>query len=414
MRIDARPIDSIRPYANNPRLNDAAVTAVAQSIRQFGFRQPIVVDGEGVIVIGHTRWRAAKQLDLPEIPVHVAVELTPEQIRALRIADNKTAELAEWDLEKLGIELKAIEDGDLEVDLGALGFDQDELAKLLDPGVHAGLTDADEVPPAPEAGQTRTQPGDLWVLGEHRLLCGDSTTAADVARLMDGDQADLLLTDPPYNVAYAGGTDAALTIANDDMDDASYRRFLVASLGTAVAVLRPGGAFYCWHADSEGLTVRGACAEIGLTVRQCLVWVKSSLVLGRQDYQWKHEPCLYGWKDGAAHTWLADRCQTTVLEFAKPSRNGEHPTMKPVPLFLYLLQNSCAPGGIVLDPFGGSGTTLIAAEQTGRRARLLEVDPRYSDVIVARWEQFTGKQAQRIPAPQHEQTPAEAGAAGRT
>jgi DNA modification methylase len=412
MQIINRPIDSLRPYENNPRLNDDAVASVAESIRQFGFRQPIVVDAEGVIVIGHTRWRAAKHLGFTEVPVHVAAELTADQIRALRIADNKTGEIAEWDLDKLGIELKALESSDLDLDLAALGFDQDELAKLLDPGVSGGLTDPDEVPPVPDAGQTMTQPGDLWVLGEHRLLCGDSTEPEQVARLMDGGQADLLLTDPPYNVAYEGGTDAAMTIANDDMDDASYRQFLVGTLGCSVAVLRPGGAFYCWHADSEGLTVRGACADIGLTVRQCLIWVKSSLVLGRQDYQWKHEPCLYGWKDGAGHTWLSDRSQTTVLEFDKPARNGEHPTMKPVPLFLYLIQNSCAAGGVVIDPFGGSGTTLIAAEQTGRHARLMELDPRYCDVIVKRWEQFTGKQAQRIAATTNEQTPALAGVAG--
>ncbi len=411
MNIELRPIDSIHPYPGNPRKNDDAVAVVAESIRQFGFRQPIVVDIIGIIVIGHTRWRAAKQLGLTEVPVHVAAELSADQIRALRIADNKSGEIAEWDLDQLGIELKAIDGSDLDLDLAALGFDQDELARLLDPGVSTGLTDPDEIPPVPDAGQTLTQPGDLWVLGEHGLLCGDSANPEHVARLMDGGEADLLLTDPPYNVAYEGGTDAAMTIANDDMDDASYRKFLVATLGCAVAVLRPGGAFYCWHADSEGLTVRGACSDIGLRVRQCLIWVKSSLVLGRQDYQWKHEPCLYGWKDGAGHTWLSDRSQTTVLEFAKPARNGEHPTMKPVPLFLYLLQNSCAAGGVVLDPFGGSGTTLIAAEQTGRRARLMELDPRYCDVIVKRWEQFTGKKAQRIFAT-NEQTPAGAGAVG--
>lgn len=409
MRIESRSTATLRPYENNPRLNDDAVVAVAASIRQFGFRQPIVIDAEGVIVIGHTRWRAAQHLGLAEVPVHVAEGLSTEQIRALRIADNKTGELAEWDLDKLGIELQALADSDPELDLSAFGFDPDELARLLDPGVADGLTDPDDIPAVPEAGQTLTQPGDLWLLGEHRLLCGDSAEPEQVALLMDGGQADLLLTDPPYNVAYEGGTDAAMTIANDDMDDASYRHFLVATLGAAVAVLRPGGAFYCWHADSEGLTVRGACANIGLTVRQCLVWVKSSLVLGRQDYQWKHEPCLYGWKDGAAHTWLSDRSQTTVLEFDKPTRNGEHPTMKPVPLFLYLVRNSCAPGGIVLDPFGGSGTTMIAAEQTGRRARLMELDPRYCDVIVRRWEQFTGKQAKFVPMSTSELTPTNVG-----
>lgn len=410
MQIIFRPIDSLTPYDNNPRLNDNAVATVAESIRQFGFRQPIVVDMRGIIVIGHTRWRAAKHLGMLEVPVHVADGLTPDQVRALRIADNKSGEIADWDLDKLGIELKALENSDLDLDLTALGFDQEELTKLLDPGAHDGLTDPDECPAIPDAGQVITQPGDLWVLGDHRVLCGDSSAPDHMARLMNGQQADLLLTDPPYNVAYEGGTDAAMTIANDDMDDASYRKFLVATLGCAVAVLRPGGAYYCWHADSEGLAVRSSCADIGLTVRQCLVWVKSSLVLGRQDYQWRHEPCLYGWKDGAGHTWLSDRSQTTVLEYDKPTRNGEHPTMKPVPLFLYLLQNSCPADGVVLDPFGGSGTTLIAAEQSSRRARLMELDPRYCDVIVKRWEQFTGRQGQHVRAT-NEQTPAEAGAA---
>jgi site-specific DNA-methyltransferase (adenine-specific) len=407
MRIELLPIDSLRPYDNNPRLNDDAVAAVAQSIRQFGFRQPIVVDSDRVIIIGHTRWRAAKQLGMTEVPVHVASELNPDQVRALRIADNKSGEIAEWDLDKLGIELRAIDGSDLDIDLGALGFDQTELARLLNPGVAEGLTDPDDIPEVPVEATAR--PGDLWELGTHRLLCGDSTNPDHMSRLMDGAEADLLLTDPPYNVAYEGRTEERLTIANDQMDDVSYGRFLQASLGAAVASLRIGGSFYCWHADSAGLIVRGACAEIGLSVRQCLVWVKSTLVLGRQDYHWKHEPCLYGWKDGAKHTWLSDRSQTTVLEFEKPHRNGEHPTMKPVPLFAYLIGNSCMPGGIVLDPFGGSGTTMIAAEQTGRRAFLMELDPHYCDVIINRWEQFTGKQARRLDA--NKQTPVDAGVA---
>jgi site-specific DNA-methyltransferase (adenine-specific) len=393
MHITTRLIDDLKPYGNNPRKNDDAVAVVAESIRRFGFRQPIVVDGEGIIVIGHTRWRAAKQLGLTEVPVHVAAELSADQIRALRIADNKAGEIAEWDLDKLGLELKALESSDLDLDLEALGFDQDELARLLDPGAHDGLTDPDDVPEPPTEAVTR--PGDLVVLGDHRLLCGDSTRAGDLARLMDGAEADLLLTDPPYNVAYIGKTDEALTIANDAMDDAQYHAFLVASLGAAMHGLRAGGAFYVWHADSEGLAVRAACAEVGLAVRQCLVWVKNALVLGRQDYHWRHEPCLYGWKDGAGHTWLGDRSQTTVLAFDRPQRNGEHPTMKPVPLFAYLLGNSCPTGGVVLDPFGGSGTTLIAAERAGRRAFLMELDPRYCDVIVRRWEEFTGRKAER-------------------
>ncbi len=240
-----------------------------------------------------------------------------------------------------------------------------------------------------------TQPGDLWELGRHRLLCGDATKADDVKRVLGDTPADLLLTDPPYNVAYEGGTDAKLTIDNDDMAEDAYRTFLATALQNAITHVRPGGGFYIWHADSHGLTVRAAAAQAGFVVRQCLVWVKSTLVLGRQDYQWKHEPCLYGWADGAAHTWLSDRSQTTVLEFDKPSRNADHPTMKPVALFAYLLRNSCPPGGRVLDPFGGSGTTLIAAEQEGRTAALLELDPKYCDVIIKRFETFTGVKARK-------------------
>jgi site-specific DNA-methyltransferase (adenine-specific) len=199
-------------------------------------------------------------------------------------------------------------------------------------------------------------------------------------------------------VAYEGKTADALTIANDDMDPAQYRAFLASALSAAGRHLRPGGSFYLWHADTAGLDVRLACSEAGLRVRQCLVWVKSVLVLGRQDYQWRHEPCLYGWAEGAPHTWLSDRSQSTVLEFDKPARNGEHPTSKPVDLFSYLIGNSCKPGGVVLDPFGGSGTTLAAAEQTGRSAALLELDPRYADVIVARFEKLTGRKAERLGA----------------
>jgi len=208
--------------------------------------------------------------------------------------------------------------------------------------------------------------------------------------------ADLLLTDPPYNVAYEGRTADRLTIANDAMPDGQYRTFLATALAAALHHLRPGGAFYVWHADLVGLTVRQAAADAGLTVRQCLVWVKPALVLGRQDYHWRHEPYPYGWAAGGAHTWLADRTQTTVLEFDKPARNADHPTMKPVALFEYLIRNSCPSGGAVLDPFGGSGTALVAAEQAGRRARLLELDPRYCDVIVRRWGRMTGRAAERV------------------
>jgi DNA modification methylase len=392
MEVEMRSVGSIKPYENNPRDNDAAVDAVAASLKAFGFRQPIVVDEGGVIIVGHTRYKAALKLGMTEVPVHVARGLTPEQARAYRIADNQTATLATWDEDKLPLELMALQEADF--DLSLTGFPEDELLRLLTAPAPEPRSDPDEVPEPPT--EPITQPGDLWLLGRHRLLCGDATKSDDLARLLPEGKADLLLTDPPYNVGYEGKTTEALTIANDNMDPAAYRAFLSSALGTAGKRLRAGGAFYVWHADTAGLDVRLSCADAGLRVRQCLVWVKSGMVLGRQDYQWKHEPCLYGWADGAAHTWLSDRAQTTVLEFDKPARNADHPTTKPVGLFAYLIGNSCKPGGTVLDPFGGSGTALIAAEQTGRSAALVELDPRYCDVVVARFEAVTGQKAQRV------------------
>ncbi|AMV25251.1 DNA adenine methyltransferase YhdJ [Gemmata sp. SH-PL17] len=394
MDVEMRPVRSIKPYENNPRSNDTAVTAVVASIRAFGFRQPIVVDECDVIIVGHTRYRAALELGLTEVPVHVARGLTPEQARAYRLADNQTATLATWDDDRLAHELVALQSADF--DLSLTGFPEDELLRHLTAPPTEPTGDPDDVPEPPADPVTR--PGDLWLLGRHRLLCGDATKPDDLARLLPDGPAHTLLTDPPYNVAYSGKTADALTIANDDMSAEQYRTFLASALGTALRHLSPGGAFYVWHADLAGLDVRLACASAGLTVRQCLVWVKSALVLGRQDYQWRHEPCLYGWADGAPHTWLSDRAQTTVLEFDKPARNADHPTPKPVALFEYLLQNSCPKGGVVLDPFAGSGTTLVAAEQTGRTAALVELDPRYCDVIVSRFESRTGKSAERIAA----------------
>lgn len=394
MDVEMRPVSSIRPYENNPRDNDAAVDAVAASIRAFGVRQPLVVDEAGVIIVGHTRYKAALKLGMAEVPVHVARGLSPEQARAYRIADNQTATLTTWDEDKLPLELLALQQADF--DLTLTGFPEDELLRLLTAPPAEAQCDPDEVPEPPADPITR--PGDLWLLGRHRLLCGDATKAEDLARLLADGPADLLLTDPPYNVGYEGKTADALTIANDDMDPAAYRTFLTAALSSAGKHLKPGGSFYVWHADVAGLDVRHSCAGAGLRVRQCLVWVKSGMVLGRQDYHWRHEPVLYGWAEGAAHTWLSDRAQTTVLEFDKPARNADHPTTKPVDLFAYLIGNSCKPGGLVLDPFGGSGTALVAAEQTGRRAALVELDPRYCDVIIARFESLTGRKGERVAA----------------
>lgn len=681
MDVELRPVGSIRPYENNPRDNDAAVEAVAASIRACGFRQPIVVDETDVLIVGHTRYKAALKLGLTEVPVHVARGLTPDQARAYRLADNQTATLATWDDGKLVQELAALQAADF--DLALTAFPEDEVLRLLTTPEPESSGDPDEVPEPPAEPVTR--PGDLWLLGRHRLLCGNATTPEDLARLLPDGPADVLLTDPPYNVAYEGKTADQLTIANDDMSPDQYRAFLTAALAAAKMHLKPGGAFYVWHADLMGLDVRTACAQAGLTVRQCLVWVKSALVLGRQDYHWRHEPCqpagtqvakvvkegrwredsvieqvpieslragdrvvsfgnakvyrrgrtvtgitsrrhtgnlhrveagelrtratpehrftvrfnpalpkagllylmrrgdrwrvgvcgmfnsrgfgvsvrlsqergdaawvlgafanlteariaeqvvscrygvpttvwepgrnagagwvqrdqagidaiyhrlgvgriragvdrllrdhglstdlpllvaaekgnfsrtqsrqvaacnlvpnvmqvpvppsgegfewrdltaasfervddlevwsmdverdrhyvadgiivhncIYGWNDGAPHTWLGDRAQTTVLEFDKPAKNPDHPTPKPTELFAYLLTNSCPPGGTVLDPFAGSGTALAAAERTGRAAALLELDPKYCDVIVARFELLTGKRAERVAA----------------
>jgi site-specific DNA-methyltransferase (adenine-specific) len=287
-----------------------------------------------------------------------------------------------------------------DVDLSLTGFAPDEIADLLAEKTE-GETDPDEVPEPPVDPVSVL--GDVWVMGKHRVMCGSSTEGATVEKLMAGEKAALWITDPPYNVAIQGGYHGdpdrtnGLKIKNDSMDDASFRAFLFASYGAADAALKEGGVFYVWHADSEGFNFRGAAQDIGWKVRQCLVWLKSVLVMGRQDYQWKHEPCLYGWKEGAAHYWGSDRKQTTVLEFDKPSRNGEHPTMKPVELFAYQIGNSSRAGDIVLDSFGGSGTTAIACEQLGRAARLMELDPKYVDVIVKRWQDFTGQQAIHEP-----------------
>lgn len=383
MTIIDKPIDELIPYANNPRHNDDAVFAVANSISQFGFKVPVVVDRENVIVCGHTRYKAAQKLGLKTIPCIIADDLTPDQINAFRLADNKTAELADWDMSKLEEELQGLVN---DFDMEDFGFK--ELETLDEPSEIAD-DDFDDAPPE----DPKAKRGDLYQLGEHRLLCGDATDQNDVERLMGGDKADLYLTDPPYNVAYVGKTKDALTIQNDKMADGDFRQFLVDAFSAADAVMKQGAAFYIWHADSEGFNFRGACNDIGWKVRQCLIWNKNFMILGRQDYQWKHEPCLYGWKDGASHNWYSDRSQTTVIDMDKPSRSADHPTMKPVPLFAYQIQCSTKPGDIVYDSFGGSGTTLIACEQLQRKAMIMELDPRYVDVIIKRWETLTGKSA---------------------
>lgn len=397
--------DLKQDHKNARKRTETSASLLKESLQRYGPARSIVIDEDDRILAGNGTVEAALNLGIEGLRI---VDASPNEIIAVRrtgltedqkvglaLADNRTADLAEWDAEMLHRLSEEhdiapwFEDGDLEALL--------EQVEQLDPV--EGKTDPDEAPEPP--ADPITKPGDLWILGNHRLLCGDSTDTVALERLMENKPADLWLTDPPYNVAYEGKTKDALTIKNDSMKDGEFRQFLHDVYVAANCFLKPGATFYIWHADSEGYNFRGAAHDIGWKVRQCLVWVKSAMVMGRQDYQWKHEPCLYGWTEGAAHTWCSDRKQTTVLEFDKPRRNGEHPTMKPVDLFQYQMSNSTKPGAVVLDSFGGSGTTLIAAERIGRKARLMELDPAYCDVIVKRWEDFTGNTAVCVPSETH-------------
>jgi len=439
LNVELRPLAAIKPYEKNPRQSDAAVDAVAESIRRFGFRQPIVVDADGVIVCGHTRWKAAQKLGIEQVPVHVARDLTPEQIRAYRIADNKTAELAEWNLDLLPIELAELQGAG--IDWSLLGFDTDELAKLLDPGVKQGLTDPDEVPAPPDAATT--QPGDLIVLGDHRLLCGDSSKPEDVDRLLGGQPVHLCNTDPPYNVkveprsnnAIAAGLssfqatesarrDGAMThhqgfdlardpgkakrasrklrpkdrpLENDFVSDEAFAGMLRAWFGNIARVLLPGRAAYIWGGYANCANYPAALKEAGLYFSQAIIWDKQHPVLTRKDFMGAHEWCFYTWREGAAHVFLGPNNATDLWHIKKVNPQSMiHLTEKPVELAVRAMQYSSRAGENVLDLFGGSGSTLIAAEQTGRHAYLMELDPLYCDVIVDRWEKFTGRKAERV------------------
>lgn len=387
MQIEYLGIDDIIPYANNPRHNDGeAVERVAASIKEYGFKNPLIIDKDNVIVAGHTRYKAAKRLGIDSVPTIKADDLTPAQIKAFRLADNKVAEYSSWNNEMLAIELEELQELDFDLDL--TGFEDLEIESLLneDESEEAKEDDFDvELPKEPKSKQ-----GEVYRLGNHYLMCGDSTSVEDVEKLTNGVKMDMLITDPPYNVAYEGGTKDKLTIQNDNMESEQFRAFLTNAFYVADTVMKNGAVFYIWHADSEGYNFRGACKDVGWQIRQCLIWKKSSMVIGRQDYQWKHEPCLYGWKSGASHLWASDRKQTTILEFDKPLRNAEHPTMKPIALFDYQIKNNTKQEDTVLDLFAGSGTTLIACEQNGRISYNMELDPRYVDVCINRYIELKG------------------------
>lgn len=386
MQIIEMETSELVPYAHNPRNNADAVDAVAASIKEFGFKVPIIVDSNNEVVAGHTRLKAAEKLKLEKVPVIVANDLSDEQIKAFRLADNKVGELAEWDDELLAIELEELEN--LEFDMSEFGFDIPEIemeAEIVEDEFDEQLAD-DPV----------SKLGDIYQLGRHRLMCGDSTNSDQVEQLLEGKKADLLITDPPYNVAYEGKSKEALTIQNDDKSAGEFYLFLLDAFTAAKNNVKAGASFYVWYASSEVVNFHSAIEAAGFLVKQELIWNKNSMVLSRQDYHWKHEPCLYGWSEGGSHAWYSDRKQTTILNFDRPTVNKEHPTMKPVKLFDYQIQNSSKAGDAILDLFGGSGTTLMACEQNNRDAYVMELDPRYVDVIVNRWENFTGQEAVKL------------------
>lgn len=432
MKIQMWSVDRVVPYKRNPRRNDEAVAKVATSIKEFGFKQPIVVDKDSVIIVGHTRLLAALRLGIKEVPVLVAVDLSPAQVKAYRLADNRVHEEAEWDEELLALEL-----GDLSklgFNLDATGFDADEINELLnlDQGGLLPGAEEDAVPPTP--AKPVTYPGELVQLGKHRVICGDSTDPFVIEKLFAGAKADAVFTDPPYNVNYEGG---AGKIKNDDMEDSKFRMFLLRAYSVMFRVLKDGAAVYVCHADTEGLNFRGAFKDAGFKLSGCLIWCKDALVLGRSDYQWQHEPILYGWKPTGSHKWYGNRKSTTISEFMleapltevepnlyrlrlgdqwfqirgeklsieeletsvvkvpRPKRNEDHPTMKPVALIDKMLRNSTKKNDLVFDPFGGSGSTLVSCEKLGRTAYLCELEPKFVDVIIARWEQVTGKKSKR-------------------
>lgn len=375
---------------NYRKHNKRNLDLIKKSVAEVGLGRSVVIDNDNEIICGNglvsTLDKDTKvkviETDGSELVVVKRTDLATgdDKRKQLAIMDNSASDSSEFDFELLQ------EDFDTNT-LEDWGIDSDFVIKDKQEVIEVDV---------PDVTETRCKTGDIWKLGEHRLMCGDSTVLTEVEKLMDGEQADLLLTDPPYNVNYEGKTKDKLKIQNDKMGDDTFREFLSDAFKAADSVMKPGASFYIWHADSEGYNFRGACIDAGWQVRQCLIWNKNTIVLGRQDYHWKHEPCLYGWKDGAGHLWASDRKQSTVIDYDKPARSAEHPTMKPVGLFDYCIQNNTKGADIVLDLFGGSGTTMIAAEQDGRKARVLELDPHYCDVILTRWETLTGNKAELI------------------
>lgn len=386
MKLIELSIDEIIPYEKNPRKNDNAVDKVAESIKEFGFKVPIIIDKDHIIIAGHTRYKAAKKLDIKKVPVIMAEDLTEEQVKAFRIMDNKSSEFATWDYEALLVEMESLKLEDYNLEL--TGFDFNEIEGIMDkynPKDIEEDSDFNIEEQLESIENTKSKKGDIWLLGKHRLLCGDSTVKEDVNKLMNGQKANMVFTDPPYNVAYEGSTEDKLTIQNDDMSSEEFYNFLSKVFNNYFEIMEEGAPIYVCHADSEGENFRRAYREAGLKLAECIIWVKNAFVMGRQDYHWRHEPILYGWKEGKAHYFVDDRTQDTVWEIPKPQRNGEHPTMKPLALCARGIKNSSKPKDLVVDLFGGSGSTLMAAAEVDRICYTMELDEKYTDVILLRY-----------------------------
>lgn len=387
MKIINVNISEIKPYEKNAKQHPKEqIEQIKKSIELFGMNDPIGIWGEkNIVVEGHGRLLACKKLDIKEVPCIRLDHLTDEERKAYTLIHNKITMNSDFDFDLLSEELKDIEN----IDMSDFDFNLELEEENKEENKEVEEDDFDCTPPE----EPKAKLGNIYQLGNHRLMCGDSTKIDDVLKLMGGEKVDLLITDPPYNVDYTGITKEAYRIKNDNMDNNSFHQFLYDVFTNAYTVLKDGASFYVWYASREVVNFQSSIEESGLTVKQELIWNKNSLVIGRQDYQWKHEPCLYGWKETDRHNWYSDRRQTTVIDWDRPTRSDLHPTMKPVGLFDYQIKNSSKKGDVILDLFGGSGTTIMACEQNKRKGYLMEFDPRYVDVIIKRWEEYTEQKA---------------------